>query len=112
MVQSSRVLRLVALGVVLAVAYFAQFLFDHGTLQNLYPAWMLERLPFLQATTYWLADDLYTLALWLLGGSAIVFGLLVPGWQEQPAPASHIEGASGTAAEAPNPSRFSQGSVV
>ena len=53
MVQSSRVLRLLALGVVLAVAYFAQYLFDHGTLQNLYPAWMLERLPFLQGTTYW-----------------------------------------------------------
>ena len=47
MVRSSRVLRLFALAVVLAVAYFAQYIFDHGTLQTLYPAWMLERLPFL-----------------------------------------------------------------
>ncbi len=86
MVQSSRVLRLLALGVLLVVAYFAQYIFDHGTLQTLYPAWMLERLPFLQPTAYWLAEDLYTLALWLLAGSAIVFGLLVPGWEEQPVP--------------------------
>ena len=72
---------------VLVVAYFAQYIFDHGTLQTLYPAWLLERLPFLQRTAYWLAEDLYTLALWLLAGSAIVFGLLVPGWEEQPVPA-------------------------
>ena len=96
MVRSSRVLRLLALAVVLAVAYFAQYIFDHGTLQTLYPAWLLERLPFLQRTTYWLADDLYTLALWLLAGSAIVFGLLVPGWEVQPAPAG--AGAAGGSA--------------
>lgn len=97
MVQSSRVLRLFALGAVLVIAYFAQYLFDHGTLQTLYPAWMLERLPFLQRTTYWLADDLYTLALWLLAGCAIVFGLLVPGWEEQPVP---VRGTGGAPAEA------------
>ena len=92
MVRSSRVLRLLALAVVLAVAYFAQYIFDHGTLQTLYPAWMLERLPFLVRTTYWLADDLYTLALWLLAGSAIVFGLLVPGWEVQPLPTGSSTG--------------------
>ena len=86
MVQSSRVLRLLALGVVLVVAYFAQYIFDHGTLQTLYPPLLLERLPFLQPTAYWLAEDLYTLALWLLAGSAIVFGLLVPGWEGAPEP--------------------------
>jgi hypothetical protein len=95
MVRSSRVLRLLALAVVLAVAYFAQYIFDHGTLQTLYPVWMLERLPFLQRTTYWLAEDLYTLALWLLAGSAIVFGLLVPGWEVQPVPTSHAAGSEG-----------------
>ncbi|MFN8466794.1 MAG: hypothetical protein U0X20_14660 [Caldilineaceae bacterium] len=98
MVRSSRVLRLFALAVVLAVAYFAQYIFDHGTLQTLYPGWMLERLPFLQRTTYWLAEDLYTLALWLLAGSAIVFGLLVPGWEVQPIPAGAAGGSDGTAA--------------
>ena len=93
MVQSSRVLRLLALAVVLAVAYFAQYIFDHGTLETLYPAWLLERMPLLQRTTFWLAEDLYTLALWLMGGSALVFGLLVPGWEEQPASAQDAAGA-------------------
>ena len=95
MVRSSRVLRLVALAVVLAVAYFAQYIFDHGTLQTLYPAWLLERLPFLQRTAYWLAEDLYTLALWLLAGSAIGFGLLVPGWEVQPVPTGAAAGSAG-----------------
>ena len=85
MVQTSRVLRLLALGVVLGVAYFAQYIFDHGSLQTLYPAWALERLPFLLRTTYWLPEDLYTLGLWLMAGCAVGFGLLVPGWEEQPA---------------------------
>jgi hypothetical protein len=85
MAQSSRVLRLLALAGVVGMAYFAQYLFEFGTLANLYPTWMLERLPFLQRTTLWLPDDLYTLGIWLLGGAALLFGLLVPGWEEQPA---------------------------
>jgi hypothetical protein len=85
MAQTSRILRLLALAAVVAVAYFAQYIFDHGTLQALYPSWLLERLPILQRTTLWLADDLHTLALWLYAGCALLFGLLVPGWEEQPA---------------------------
>src|SRR5215204_5119998 len=84
MVQTSRVLRLLALAIVLALAYFAQYIFDHGSLQTLYPVWVLERFPFLQRTTFWLAEDLYTLGLWLMAGCALVFGLLVPGWEVQP----------------------------
>jgi hypothetical protein len=92
MVQTSRVLRLPALVVVLVVAYFAQYIFDHGSLQSLYPAWMLERFPFLQRTTYWLAEDLYTLGLWLMAGCALLFGILVPRWEEQPAATKRADG--------------------
>lgn len=75
-----RALRLSALAVVLLLAYFAQYIFDQGTLAGLYQPWMLARFPFLIRTTLWLPQDLYTLALWLMGGSALVFGLLVPAW--------------------------------
>ena len=73
-----RLLRLLALAGVLLLAYFAQYLFDHGTLSSFYPAWALDRLPFLQVTTIWLADDLYTLGLWLFALAVIIFGLLAP----------------------------------
>lgn len=45
---------------------------------------MLARFPFLIRTAFWLPQDLYTLALWLLGGSALLFGLLVPAWPPTP----------------------------
>ncbi len=86
MVPFPRILRLLALAVVIAVAYFAQYIFDHGTLQTLYPAWATAHLPLLQRSTLWLAGDLYTLAIWLMCGCALLFGLLVPGWEEQPLP--------------------------
>lgn len=73
-----RLLRLLALAAVLLVAYFAQYLFDHGSLSAFYPTWVLARLPFLQGTTIWLADDLHTLGLWLYVLAAILFGLLIP----------------------------------
>lgn len=75
-----RVLRLLLLAAILLTAYFAQYLFDYGTLAHLYPAWMLQRFPALLRSTLWLPDDLYTLALWLMGGSALAFGLLAPPW--------------------------------
>lgn len=75
-----RILRLLALAIVLLIAYFAQFLFDHGTLAHVYPTWVTERIPALTLTTLWLPADLYTLGLWLLAGSALGFGALVPSW--------------------------------
>ena len=77
-----RALRPFALLAVLLAAYFAQYLFDNGTLAHLYPPWMIQRFPLLIGTTLWLPEDLYTLALGLLGGSALLFGLLVPAWPE------------------------------
>ena len=63
MVHTLCVLCLLALVVVLVFENFAQYIFDHGSLQALYPAWRSERFPFLLRTTFWLAEDLYTLGL-------------------------------------------------
>ncbi len=115
MVQTSRVLRLLALAAVLVCAYFAQYIFDHGTLQALYPAWALERFPFLLRTTFWLAEDLYTLGLWLMAGCAVVFGLLVPGWEEQPVttwqttPTAQDQAANGASAAVADGANASSG---
>jgi hypothetical protein len=79
-----RVLRLLVLAAVLLFAYCAQYLFDHGTLAGLYPGWATQRFPWLVRSTLWLPDDLYALALWLMGGSALVFGLLAHPWRSSP----------------------------
>lgn len=77
-----RVLRLLTLAAVLAIAYFAQVLFDRASLAGFYPPQLLDFLPFLTPTTTWLSNDLHTLGLWLLAVAAIGFGLLAPTWVE------------------------------
>ena len=84
-----RVLRFVALIVILALAYFAQYIFDYLSLADFFPDWLLRQVPALAQYTRWLANDLLLLAFGLALGAALAFGLLVPPWRGlQTAPAS------------------------
>jgi hypothetical protein len=76
-----RLVRLVALVIVLATAYFAQYLFDTTSLADFFPAWLLARWPSLGAMARWLPNDLVELAIWLTLLSLLSFGLLAPWWQ-------------------------------
>jgi hypothetical protein len=73
--------RLVALVIVLATVYFAQYLFDTTSLADFFPAWLLAWWPPLGAITRWLPDDLLELAIWLTLLGLLSFGLLAPWWQ-------------------------------
>lgn len=76
-----RLVRLVALTVVLATVYFAQYLFDTTSLADFFPQWLLAWWPPLSAMTRWLAEDLVELAIWLTLLGLLSFGLLSPWWQ-------------------------------
>jgi hypothetical protein len=76
-----RLVRLVALVVVLATVYFAQYLFDTTSLADFFPAWLLAWWPPLAAMARWLPDDLVELAIWLTLLGLLSFGLLAPWWQ-------------------------------
>lgn len=76
-----RLVRLVALLLVLATVYFAQYLFDTTSLADFFPTWLLTRWPPLSATTRWLPEDLLELATWLTLLALLSFGLLAPWWQ-------------------------------
>jgi hypothetical protein len=73
--------RLVALAIVLATVYFAQYLFDAASLADFFPTWLLTWWPSLAAMTRWLPDDLVELAIWLTLLGLLGFGLLAPWWQ-------------------------------
>lgn len=76
-----RLVRLVALVLVLATVYFAQYLFDTTSLADFFPAWLLAWLPSLGTMARWLPDDLVELAIWLTLLGLLGFGLLAPWWQ-------------------------------
>ena len=76
-----RLVRLVALVIVLATVYFAQYLFDTTSLVEFFPAWLLARWPALRGMARWLPDDLIELAIWLTLLGLLGFGLLAPWWQ-------------------------------
>ncbi len=76
-----RLVRLVALAIVLATVYFAQYLFDTASLADFFPAWLLTWWPPLNAMTRWLPADLIELAIWLTLLGLLGFGLLAPWWQ-------------------------------
>ena len=80
-------LRLFIVALLLAAAYAAQAVFDHGSLQPLIPMWALERIPWLFDLTLLLPEDLFTAAGWILAISALLIGLIVPSWSG-PAPAT------------------------
>ncbi len=75
-----RLLRLLALAAAVALVYFAQYLFDHGTLADFYPGWLLTFSPALRRTTRWLPADLLAFAQWLSVIGLLGFGLLSPMW--------------------------------
>ncbi|MFN8443049.1 MAG: hypothetical protein U0175_19895 [Caldilineaceae bacterium] len=75
-----RLLRFVGLLAIIAVIYFAQYIFDHGTLTEFFPDWFLVRFTFASRVMRWQPDDLNILA-W--GGAAVAsifFGLIAPAW--------------------------------
>ncbi len=76
-----RLLRLIGLVATIAAVYFAQSIFDHQNLSQLIPIWLLDAYPPLYGFTRWLPADLFELALWILAGAAIGFGLLTPAWR-------------------------------
>jgi hypothetical protein len=76
-----RLVRLVALTLVVATVYFAQYLFDTTSLANFFPSWLLARWPLLATVARWLPADLVELAIWLTLLGLLSFGLLAPWWQ-------------------------------
>ena len=76
-----RALRGLLLLAILVAVYFAQFIFDQGSLQDFFPNWLLGLFPSLLRFTRWLPQDLFVLAAWITAISAITFGLLVPLWR-------------------------------
>ncbi|MCB9138505.1 MAG: hypothetical protein H6642_09175 [Caldilineaceae bacterium] len=76
-----RFLRFLALAAALAAAYFAQYIFDHGSLADFFPDRLLRTIPALAQYTLWLPDDLLMLALALGLVAALGFGLLIPPWR-------------------------------
>ncbi|MCC6165705.1 MAG: hypothetical protein IT329_00630 [Caldilineaceae bacterium] len=75
-----RLLRLLVLVAVVALAYFAQYIFDHGSLADFYPGRLLALFPPLRRTTRWLPADLLVFAQWITAVSLLGFGLLSPTW--------------------------------
>ncbi|MBW7883768.1 MAG: hypothetical protein H3C34_14240 [Caldilineaceae bacterium] len=73
-------LRFGATAILVSAVYFAQYIFDHGTLSEFFPEWLLARVPWFVHLTLWRPDDLHTLALWTATISALLFGLVVPAW--------------------------------
>ncbi len=76
-----RFIRLILLVSALAAAYFAQYIFDARSLEGL-PAWLLNGLPPLAELARWLPADLFRLAAVLMGGAALIFGLIILPWQD------------------------------
>lgn len=75
-----RLLRFLCLLAAIAVVYFAQYIFDYGSLTEFFPEWFLARFSFASRLMRWQPEDLRVLA-W--GGSAlaaIIFGLITPAW--------------------------------
>ena len=75
-----RLLRFLCLLAAIAVVYFAQYIFDYGSLTEFFPEWFLARFSFASRLMRWQPEDLRVLA-W--GGSAlaaIIFGLIAPAW--------------------------------
>ena len=75
-----RLLRFAAFAVILLAVYLAQYIFDHRSLIDLFPLWLLDRAPFLYQFTRWLPEDLLNLATFLFVLCSIGFGLLSTQW--------------------------------
>jgi len=76
-----RLLRFIGLVVAIGAVYFAQYIFDHYSLSEFFPTWLLDTYPPLIRFTRWLPADLFTLALWVAALAMILFGLLTPTWR-------------------------------
>ncbi len=76
-----RLLRFLGLVAFLAAAYFAQYIFDRGTLADFFPDRLLQAVPSLAQYTLWLTNDLLLLATALAFVAALGFGLLTPPWR-------------------------------
>ena len=91
-----RILRLLALALLLGATLFAQYLFDNRSLETFFPVWLLDRLPVLRLYARWPPADLLSAALWLALLASLLFGLLVPSWpsykEPRKAPAARPRG--------------------
>lgn len=79
-VELVRLLRLLALVVVVALVYLAQYIFDHGSLADFYPDWLLALFPVLRRSARWLPADLQVFAQWITAIGLLGFGLVAPMW--------------------------------
>ena len=76
-----RLLRFIGLVATIGAVYFAQYIFDHYSLSEFFPIWLLDAYPPLYRFARWLPADLFTLALWIAALAMILFGLLTPAWR-------------------------------
>ena len=75
-----RFLRFLTLCVLVAAVYFAQYLFDHRSLADFFPAWIAVFAPQIYRLRNWLPDTLLFVGGWLSLLGALGFGLLAPLW--------------------------------
>lgn len=74
-------LRFLGLAATVVAVYFAGYIFHHRNLNEFFPPWVLERLPWLYLFARWLPEDLLTLAWWLSIFASIGAGLLTITWR-------------------------------
>ncbi len=75
-----RILRFILLLTTLLVVYFAQHIFDTGSLAQFFPDWFLARFSFAVRLTRWQPSDLLLLGWGAAALAAIFFGLITPAW--------------------------------
>jgi hypothetical protein len=76
-----RLIRLLALVMLLVAVYFAQYIFDYLSLTDLLPGWLLAQQPALARVLRWLPENLLLMAQALSLFAALGFGLITPQWQ-------------------------------
>ena len=73
-----RLLRSLALAVIILAVYFAQYILDYGSLAEFFPDRFLKLFPWFHRFARWLPGDLLDLALWLTVLGGLCFGLIGP----------------------------------
>ena len=76
-----RLVRSLALAVIILAVYFAQYILDYRGLGEFFPNWFLSLFPSFYRFARWLPDDLLDLALWLTVLGGLSFGLMAPLWR-------------------------------
>ena len=75
-----KIFRFLFLLIIVTAAYSGQYIFEYRSLVDLFPQFLLDRVPDLNRFTYWLPADLLNLAFWMSALACIGFGMLASPW--------------------------------